>query len=203
MPPKRRRMRRRPVRAAPTARALHLDAQMFKGPTNPPPVTLTPWYPLTVVIPVPTNVSSQDIVNKVLEQLFLPGGVNIEFRLRAISLWGEAGASSVCTLVPFDLMDESSQNPKGRFSDIGDFVRRAHIGYRWSRAETQQAYKGSTVILFECIGSVAYVYLLWRTVVSATQITNQLRDLCVARIGNVPRGSNLSRASSEAPVFLD
>lgn len=165
------------------ATRLHLDASQVKAPSNPPPVTLTPWYPLIVVIPTPKSVNAKMIVDTIKTQLFLEIE-NLEFRLRRATVWGDANSSSYATMVPYDLMDQQVQDPRGRFSDFGDPVRRATISFVWSRAEQQQALRSDAVKLAEISGAtLSYWYILWRTVVKAGLLHDQLSSFALMRVG--------------------
>lgn len=178
------------------SRRLNLHGNTKQGTSNPPLITLSPWYNVTYVITSDgkdLTATVKDVTDGILKQLFLSG--NIEVRFRMLHAWAKPGDAAV-TLVTYDLMDADLTNVQSRSYDLGDYTRRASIKHTWSVAEQQQVLSPATKILFEVVGAqVIYVYALWRSRVSKTSQDAYFKHLAHGGLSD----SCLQEASTSQP----
>jgi len=157
-------------------------------PSHPPDINLTPWYPLTIRVPVPTDIydiTIGDIVTQLRVQTSGSLGVSawaptsrFNVRLLRARVWGPIPVTATPLSVSFyDLFDDltSSGSAIGqetvlarRVSYANGFAR-TKLGFEWSTAQQAKslyAIGGSTDAIVKVesggLGGVIYLDLLWR-----------------------------------------
>jgi hypothetical protein len=171
----------------------------LKVPPQPPPITTRPWFNLTVRIDnIGISLNSRDVINAINTQLgFQIADGAIGFQLQRIKIWGPlVPFQSPAPLTPISVTfvdfigvtNTSTTLNNARvleqYTRYPDQTRRASVGYSYPIAHqditlvSNSATNNTNILQTKGLGSgsVAYVYLKWRSTLLSFPESSNIND---------------------------